>query len=178
MPSLQDQLLKAGVIDKQKSRKIKKEKQKAQKQGQSTQTPGDDAKTLAAQARAEKIERDRQINLQRQEQAQRKAIQAQIKQLITTARLPREGADLPYQFSHNQKIKKIYVTPEQQRQLVAGQLAIVESAGNYELVPLKAAEKIAQRDPACIIIAERQDETSVAEDDPYADYQIPDDLMW
>ena len=48
----------------------------------------------------------------------------------------------------------------------------------YELLPAVAAEKIMQRDDAVIVLLNSNDKPEVDEDDPYADYQIPDDLMW
>ena len=178
MASLQDQLLKAGVVNKAKSQEIKKEKYRQQKQMPKGQALQDEAKVLADKARAEKQDKDRQINLQRQQDAERKAIQAQIKQLVETSRVKREGAEQPYQFVHDKKVKKIYVTGEQQRQLLAGLVAIVVLGEQYELVPLKVAEKISQRDAACVVTLSRSDSIQVEEDDPYADYPIPDDLMW
>ncbi|MBA54271.1 MAG: nucleoprotein/polynucleotide-associated enzyme [Pseudomonadales bacterium] len=178
MASLQDQLLKAGIIDKSKNQKAKKEKHKQQKQLPKGQVQEDEAKILAAKARAEKLEKDRQINQKNQQEAERRAILAQIKQLVATSRLSREGAEQPYQFAHDKKIKKIYVTDEQQRRLVAGQLAIVVLNDQYELVPPKVAEKIAQRDEAYVVVMNQLDSNPVDVDDPYADYQIPDDLMW
>ncbi|MEE2732538.1 MAG: DUF2058 domain-containing protein [Pseudomonadota bacterium] len=178
MASLQDQLLKAGIIDKAKNQKVKKEKHKQQRQVPKGQVQQDEAKLLAAKARAEKQEKDRLINQHHLEEAERKAIQAQIRQLIETSRQNREGADQPYQFAHHKKVKKIYVTDEQQRRLVAGQLAIVALNEQYELVPLKVAAKIAQRDEGCVVVLNQTPADQPAEDDPYADYQIPDDLMW
>ena len=40
------------------------------------------------------------------------------------------------------------------------------------------AQKIAQRDPQVVVVLNQYEPTPVDEDDPYADYQIPDDLMW
>lgn len=46
------------------------------------------------------------------------------------------------------------------------------------IIPASVADKIAQRDASSIVLhsalsAEEQDE-----DDPYADFKVPDDLMW
>jgi hypothetical protein len=38
------------------------------------------------------------------------------------------------------------------------------------------AEKIRQRDEQSVITPPR--ESGVVDDDPYADYQVPDDLVW
>ena len=49
--------------------------------------------------------------------------------------------------------------------------------GGYEIIPREAAEKIEQRDPRRILLLNTAT-NEVEADDPYADYQIPDDLMW
>jgi uncharacterized protein len=51
-------------------------------------------------------------------------------------------------------------------------------ANDYELLPAAAAEKIMQRDALVIVLLNRNEQAAVDEDDPYASYQIPDDLMW
>ncbi|MNF14779.1 hypothetical protein D3C80_2171250 [compost metagenome] len=62
--------------------------------------------------------------------------------------------------------------------LSSGSLAIVHHAGGYEVIPREAALKIQERDPQRIVQMNVQTEEVAAEDDPYAAYQIPDDLMW
>ena len=54
---------------------------------------------------------------------------------------------------------------------------IICLSGAVELVPRIIADKIAERDPA-IVVRVKQASTQVDEDDPYAAFQIPDDLMW
>jgi hypothetical protein len=175
--SFQDQLLKVGLIDDKKVKQTKKESYKKQKQ--SKNKPAVDPNKLAAQQKqAEQVKRDRELNRQRQEAMQQKAIAAQIKQLIEVSCQSREGGESPYNFSDQGKIHKIYVTSEQHRQLVKGRLAIVKLGDRYELVPAAAAEKIRQRDAACIIVLNSAQQQEDDGDDPYADYQVPDDLMW
>ncbi|WP_028114745.1 DUF2058 domain-containing protein [Ferrimonas kyonanensis] len=173
--SLADQLMKAGLADKKSVQKAKKEKHKQRK---SKQVVTDESKLAAEQRLKEQQERDRQLNQQRKQEADAKAIVAQIKQLIETSAQDRSRGDIAYNFSHNGKITKIYVTKAQQQQLIANQLAIVVKGDSYELVPTKVADKINQRDPSIVIELPKSDSSEVAEDDPYADYQIPDDLMW
>ncbi|MFT4651170.1 MAG: hypothetical protein ACI9AP_001343, partial [Flavobacteriales bacterium] len=71
---------------------------------------------------------------------------------------------------------------EMQDHLSQGRLAIVSLLGNptekFEVVPAAIAEKIAQRDSDYIVQLNVKESSSETEDDPYADYQIPDDLMW
>lgn len=50
--------------------------------------------------------------------------------------------------------------------------------GSYELIPRDAALKIKERDPQRIILLNEPKSQDVDPDDPYAAYQVPDDLMW
>ncbi len=117
------------------------------------------------------------MNRQQQAASEKKAIQAQIVQLIRMNRVARDG-DIPYQFTDGRKIKKIFVSPKLQDELIRGQLAIARLEGNYELLPAAAARKIMQRDIEAIVLLNEKSQAVVDEDDPYAAYQIPDDLMW
>lgn len=176
--SLHEQLLKAGLVDQQKLKQVNSAKRKQQKQQRkSKEQVVDEAKLLAQKAAAEKAERDRELNRQLKEQADRKAIAAQIEQLITLNRLPREG-DIAYNFVDQSKVKRIYVTENIRDKLSEGLLAIVTLKDQYEVVPAKVAEKIRQRDEACIVLCNDRQADVQDEDDPYADYKIPDDLMW
>lgn len=177
MASLQEQLLKAGVVDQKKAKKISKEKRKTAKQNKG-KTVVDDSKLAAQQALADKAERDRELSRQRNAEAEKKAIQAQIVQLIQLNRVPREQGEIAYNFTDAKKIKKLYVNAKLQKQLTDGILAIVKLGEQYELVPAVVAEKIRQRDEAAVILHNTASSDQVDEDDPYADYQIPDDLMW
>ena len=62
--------------------------------------------------------------------------------------------------------------------LVAGRLVIVGQGETFELVPRVVADKIAERDAALVVRVNKPATPAVAEDDPYADYQIPDDFTW
>jgi len=180
MASLQEQLLKAGMVDTKKAKQLEKEKRKAAKQQPKGKPAVNEAREQARQVLAEKAERDREANRHQREIAEAKAITAQIKQLINVNCVARDGGELAYQFTDGSKIKKLYVTNTQQKQLVNGQLAIVKFEGVYSMVPAPVAEKISQRDSAYVLVLNQdgsQDEASI-EDDPYADYKIPDDLMW
>ena len=178
MASLKDQLLNAGLVDKKKAKQLKQELRKEAKVRQKGQTPLDDNKEQVKRNLVEKAERDRQLNKQQQEVVERKAIQAQISQLITMNRIKRESGDIAYQFTDGTRIKKIYVTEQLQNDLVNGRLAIAKLGNEFELLPSSAAEKIRQRDPQVIVLLNTYEVTGVDEDDPYAEYQIPDDLMW
>lgn len=178
MASLQDQLLKAGVVDADKAKKISKEKRKQARRQPKGHEPADEVRALARRAQAEKAERDRALNRQQQALAEKNAIRAQIVQLIKMNRIERATGDVPYQFTDGRKIKKIHVTAQLQDDLSRGRIAIAQLGETYELVPAAAARKIMQRDEQTIVLLNSREEAAGSEDDPYAEYQIPDDLMW
>lgn len=177
--SLQDQLLKAGLTDVKKAKKISKEKKKQGKlQRKGNIDVVDETRQQVQQSRKDKAERDRLLNEKRKAEAEKKAIAAQVKQLIEVNRVSRDGGDIEYNFTDDRKIKKIWVSTELQGQLSRGRLAIVSLRDKYEIVPAAVAAKIEQRMPERIILCNENVPVTVDEDDPYADYQIPDDLMW
>ena len=59
--------------------------------------------------------------------------------------------------------------------IIQGKLGIARIEGRYEIVPQAVAEKIRQRNAKRLVELEKE-ETAV--DDEYAQYQIPDDLVW
>lgn len=176
--SLRDQLLKVGLVDEKKLKKARQNQRKKNKQQRNKKANSVDQDQLKAeQALAEKVERDRKLNLQRQQQAERKAILAQIKQLIENNKQPQDDGDIPYNFIDDKKIKRIYVTEETRQQLIKGRLAIVKLNDVYEIVPTPIAEKIRIRDEKCVVPIDTS-QKSDAEDEAYADYRVPDDLIW
>ncbi len=178
MASLQDQLLKAGIVDPKKAKKIGKEKRKEAKSQPKGHERVDETREQARRTLAEKVERDRELNRQQQALNEKKAIQAQIVQLIKMNRIDRAAGNTPYQFTDGKKIKKIHVTTQLQTELSRGRVAIARLGEAYELVPAAAARKIMQRDESTVVLLNTNVPLAVDEDDPYAAYQIPDDLMW
>ena len=179
--SLKDQLLQAGLSDEKKARQLAKEKRKQAKIARSSGVDMvDEAKEAARKVLAEKAERDRALNQARNSKAERKAINAQIKQLIESNKLATGKGDVGFNFTDGKKVKKLYVSAMEQKQLSAGRLAIVKQGDKYEIVPWPVAEKIAERDSERVIDCTDSNEPELNEEekDWYKDYEIPDDLMW
>lgn len=173
--SLKDQLLKAGLVNKQQVKKVEHEKRKSKGAGK-VGTAADSDTALRAQA--EKAERDRELNRKRQEEAERKANAAAIRQLIESNRIDKGAGDIPYNFTDGGKISRIYVTTEVHAQLVKGALCLAKLGACHELVRPEVAEKIHARDPARVIMPAAAQPEPPAADDPYAAFQVPDDLIW
>lgn len=178
--SLIEQLKKTGLVDKTKVQKVKhsqyKNKKQKTKKGSADQL--DETKLQAEKAQAKKVERDRQINRQQKEAYERKAIAAQIIQLIETNSVKDRDGDIAYNFTDGDVVKRINVSAQVHKHLMSGRLAIAKLGEGYEIVPVPVAEKIKQRDAQCIINCNHSAEPEQNVDDPYADYKIPDDLMW
>lgn len=176
--SLRDQLLKAGLVSEKQAKQAGKQKQKQQRLEKKGQVEVDDAQKRAAQeAMAEKAARDQELNRQQQEKAEQKARSAQIKQLIETTRLPKLNGEDYYNFVDDKKVKRISVNALMRNKLSSGGLAIVRHGGGYEVVARDVALKIQERDARRIVLLNTATEAADA-DDPYAAYQVPDDLMW
>lgn len=182
--SLKDQLLNMGLADKKKAKQIDTEKRKKNKKAKKARQSGQqvtDEQQLKQQQleqqRKEKQEKDRQLNQARDEERRQKEIMAQCKQMILQQQQPvPEDAEQAYNYVYANKVKTLYVTPEQHAQLGRGQLAIAALEDKFYLIPDKFAAKIEERLPEYVIRVQPEEEPD--EDDPYADYKIPDDLMW
>ena len=178
MASLQDQFLKAGLVNKTKVKLVNQDKSKQKKVERQTGTQSvDEARLAALEIQKKNAERARELNAQRDAVAKQKAIAAQIAQMVQQNRQSKGAGDIAYNFTFGTKIERIYVSAAVQTHLMAGRLVIVCLNGNTELVPRVIADKIAERD-ASLVVRVNKTTTAVDEDDPYAAYQIPDDLMW
>ena len=179
--SLQDQLLKAGVANEQqakKARKAKVERRKHQEKARKGAPPASaEERERLRRVQAEKAARDRDLNRQHQEAAARRARAAEIRQLVEAHHQPRQGGDIPYHFVDDTVVRRIHVTKAMHEKLGRDQLAVVRYGDGYEVVPVAVAEKIKARDPTAVM-PPNPPATPPAEDDPYAGYEVPDDLMW
>ena len=176
---LQQQLLKAGLVTEDQVNKLNKDKSKNKPQKRSKKQKALDENKLKSQkVESEKAKLDRELNKKKEEEARKKAISAEIDQLITTNRIERgEECEIAYNFEHLRKVKRIYINADMKQQIIQGQLGIARIVGRYELIPRPIAEKIQQRNPRRVILIEDKEQI-VDENDPYAAYQIPDDLTW
>ncbi|MDD2741125.1 MAG: DUF2058 domain-containing protein [Rhodocyclaceae bacterium] len=178
MASLQDQFLKAGLVNKKKVKQAIHEKSNQKKDERRSGTESVDEIRLAAlETQRKNADRARELNAQRDAAAKQKAIVAQIVQMVQQNRQSKGNGDIAYNFTHDNKIKRIYVSAAVHAHLVAGRLIIVCQGESTELVPRVIADKIAERD-ASLVVRVNKVSTELDADDPYAAFQIPDDLMW
>ena len=178
--SLQDQLLKSGLVSSAQVKSAKSDKRKqTEQQRKNNVTVVDEAKELVQKTQAEKAKRDRQLNQLIKQQEEQKHLIAQVKQLIEHNKQPKDADGLAYHFNDKNKVKTLYVSETIREQIIRGRLAIVKLGESYEVVSSEVAKKISLRDATSVIVYNDPTASAVDnKDDPYADYQIPDDLMW
>ncbi|WP_440997491.1 DUF2058 domain-containing protein [Arhodomonas sp. SL1] len=178
--SLREQMLKAGLASEDDVKRVegqKRPKKGAKKKKSQRRPQQDEAARQAALYDEAKRARDRDLNRQREAERQRQAEEKAARKRVIDAEIPRDErhCDVTFNFSHDGRIKKIHVSAEQQRDLAAGKLAIARTRGRYRLIPGEIAEQVGQAAPFLVIF---RAEPGADEDPDYADYPVPDDLMW
>lgn len=175
--TLQEQMLKAGLVTSKKMAKVQRTAKKSRVQAR-------EAREAVEENKKVQIERDKQLSEQQKQAVLAKEFKAQVKQLIEMNRITVAKGTITFNFTDGNLIKKIDVDKLTQTQLINGRLAIarlvINASGDcdYAIIPAVVADKIAQRDADSIVLNSALNEEQQDEDDPYADFKIPDDLMW
>ncbi|PTA96019.1 DUF2058 domain-containing protein [Kluyvera sp. Nf5] len=175
--TLQEQMLKAGLVTSKKMAKVQRTAKKSRVQAR-------EAREAVEENKKAQIERDKQLSEQQKQAALSKEYKAQVKQLIEMNRIVIAKGNIDFNFTDTNLIKKVVVDKATQTQLINGRLAIARLVTNsngdseYAIIPAVVADKIAQRDESYIVLNSALSEDVQDEDDPYADFKIPDDLMW
>ncbi len=173
--SLQEQLLKAGLVKPKQAKQVEQQQRLDRKRNVK---PAVDPKAIANQAQNAKTLRDQELNRQQREKAERKARRAEIRQIVEQNRIPRIESEDFFNFVDGKKIHRFAVNPEVRERILSGALIVVRHNGFYALVPTAIAERIRERDATFIVAMDQAATESPAEDDPYKDHVVPDDLMW
>lgn len=173
--SLQDQFLKAGLVDKKKHNESKKEKYAQKASGAKNNEIAD----MARQAMAEKKRKDQQLNKKKIAQRQAKEATAQARQIVETHKIAIEPGNIAYNFKDENSVKKLYFTEKTVQSLAKGKVGIVKLAGEYQLVPADTIYRVRKLNSKLVVLLNTPQEKNTKDtDDPYAEYEIPDDLMW
>lgn len=177
---LQEQLLKAGLVKKSAVAQAVREQAK-RRQGKGKPADAAEPQVDAQRLQAERAERDRALAAERNAQARANELRAQARQIVEAHRIERRG-EIEYRFVDGNVIRSVLVDAAQRTQLASGALAIARHGEGFELVPRAAADKIAERDPAMLVLDHGRAD-SVATDDSeddayYSQFKVPDDLIW
>ena len=127
--TLQEQMLKAGLVTNKKMAKVQRTAKKSRVQAREAKEAVEEKKRL-------QLERDKQLSEQQKQATLLKEYKAQVKQLIEMNRITPAKGDIDFKFTDNNVIKTLEVDKVTQSQLINGRLAIarlvIDSAGNSE----------------------------------------------
>lgn len=115
--TLQEQMLKAGLVSSKKMAKVQRTAKKSRVQAR-------EAREAVEENKKAQLERDKQLSEQQKQAALSKEYKAQVKQLIEMNRINLSKGDIGFNFTDNNLIKKIVVDKMTQAQLISGRLAI------------------------------------------------------
>ena len=177
---LQEQLLKAGLARKSKVAEVARQQTKA-RQGKAPPTAAE-IQREAERARIEKAERDRALEAERRQKARQGELEAQARQIIQDKKVPRSG-ESEYRFTADGAIRTLLVNDELRKKLSSGALVIARLGDRYELLPRGAGDKVRERVPDWIVLdhgqpGEAAPADSSEDDEYYAQFKVPDDLVW
>ncbi len=157
---------------------------KVQRTAKKSRVQAREAREAVEENKKAQLERDKQLSEQQKQATLSKEYKAQVKQLIEMNRINLSKGDIGFNFTDNNLIKKIVVDKMTQAQLISGRLAIARVVADnngeseYAIIPASVADKIAQRDANSIVLNSALSQEEQDEEDPYADFKVPDDLMW
>lgn len=174
--ALQDQLMKAGLVKDKQVKEAQKQKQHQQRQQPGRRPPPPVVRQEVSAAQQQKAERDRQLNAEREAKAARKALDAQILQLVQAHRRPHNDGEDAYSFVDGNRIKRVYVTAPTRDALARGELGIVRLRNRYFVVTAEGADAVRARAPNYLVVLNQ--EAPSGDDAAYAEHPVPDDLMW
>lgn len=181
--SLQEQLLQSGAAKPKQAKKARREKTRRDQEARRQGTRPEDEQALAqhvAAAEKEKRERDRQLASRHKAERAAREHNGAAAQLIAQhgIRPGKPAPDMPpYSYSMGGRIRRLDVSPAQRQQLADGQLAVIRHREVTSLVNRASGERLLELIPEQVWLVNPEDDKPDP-DDPYAGYEIPDDLMW
>jgi uncharacterized protein YaiL (DUF2058 family) len=169
--SLRDQLLKAGFKPSPSAQPNKHARHKPEPRKPREPGEPDLAKAFALRAKADRAEREAAEREAREKAAAKKERKRKLQELLGGKALNRDDAEQVRNFEFAGKIRRVYVTPEQLRQLNAGDLGVVMHNGRALIVARDIALEVQALAPDVVALL-------VNPNAPVADDGVPDDLMW
>lgn len=174
--ALQAQLLKAGLVDNKKAKKLSKQAVHEQRTGQSDEA---ELKAKIEKDQQEKLAKDQALSLEKKLALEEKTLRASVIQMISHHKIKDTDGDVTYQFIDDSKIKKVYINQQIYNALVSGSLVVAKDHDRYAFLPKALAERINEKLTGFILVNNSENTAEVTdEEDPYAAYVIPDNLMW
>jgi uncharacterized protein YaiL (DUF2058 family) len=191
--SLRDELLKAGLVSKERPEKPRRSKRRKAGPGKKRQPAPVQADSEGAAATSAHVLRENRRRTARfvrdstlaggsvAENA-KKALRRKIQELIKTERLNDAQAAIAYHFVRGKRIKRIYVTQDQRAQLTAGIMVVAALEGDNHLLTCSAAEQLLSLAPQTVVCgaaeAAANEATSNEGQGEGEEHPVPDDIVW
>ncbi|MEE4219236.1 MAG: DUF2058 family protein [Xanthomonadales bacterium] len=129
-------------------------------------------KAWAIREREEKKTIEQKRARKQEEDRKRREINKAIKEIIKGKRLNKDDAEVARNFMYRSRIRKVYVTAEQNRALAEGDLGLVYLSGGYHLLDKELTEAVRK------IAADHVVELDSGSSEEEEDFPVPDDLVW
>ena len=201
MGSLQEQLLKAGLVDEKQQQQSKPKQRSAGKPSapkkknrsgatKSAQQAKAGAKAgnkrqqndleaaYRARARAEKKEREERKARQVAEQEQRRLRNVQLSALVEGKTLNDEAAEIPRYFNYMNKIRRILLTEAQLQAVNQGEMGIAVLRSRPILLDIETLATFKQMAPDLVPDLGGDEPSGADWDEQYKGFEVPDDLRW
>ena len=180
MASLQDQLMKSGLINKQKAKQAQTEKRrKAKQKKKKGSLEISDVQLVINEQKKLQKQQDLEKNKETQAQLDERSAHGKLIQMIAQHCEKNYQGEIDYHFTFEMKVKRIAVNEKTQQGLINGSLAICVLNEAFYLINKEAAAKLLEIDPSVLVaLHEKVSASEIEEDDPYAEFAIPDDLVW
>lgn len=182
--SLRDQLLKAGLAKPGQARVVEQKKRREARNPKLKDGMNDAVRDAAFKAAEEQRERSKKLNEARQEKLHRKEIKKRIQTVLENEKLNNPHAQRPFRFPIGKRVKTIHVSEEQFKELMASRLAAVVVDERIFLVKAEVVERLKGIDktiryhlPSPVEETPKSSPNSEI-DDPYAGFEVPDDIVW
>ena len=175
--TLQEQMLKAGLVSSKKMAKVQRTAKKSRVQAR-------EAREAVEENKKAQLERDKQLSEQQKQAVLAKEFRAQVKQLIEMNRITVAKGNITFNFTDGNLIKKIEVDKQTQTQLINGRLAIARLVINangdcdYAIIPAVVADKNGPTRAGSNLLKSAPGQGAPDEDETHAEFKKPDDLKW
>ena len=167
--SLQEQLLKSGLISEER---LNQPKKKTKKQTKSASTK---KKKMSSRDKQHAVSDNFPTP---EELKKQKELRIEVKKLLRSHKLNDKTGEIAHNYTINNQVKRFFVTPDQQKQLADGKLTIANWNEISYLISVDVVNELRALYPKINIADASKENTSIDKDDPYADYAIPDDIKW
>lgn len=148
--SLQDQLLKLGLVKRKSAKQRRRRRGDDHRKGAAAVDSISLAQAYSERTRLESREKAEAARQKREQELRRRQINARLKELVPPAARNDPQAEEARYFQYAGKIRKLFVTASQQQGLNQGELGIVSFKGRHYIVDAAVLAQVRAIKPEAI----------------------------